>query len=92
MKRLLIAAAIAASSIALSGCVTGFVRDLSPDAKKELALKFLERCGGTVNIGAGGATGQLGGGAHAEFQLTGVCPQPDAPRGAPGAGTFLDWQ
>jgi hypothetical protein len=80
MKRFAHLAALAAACLLTSGCVTGqVIRDLSPEAKKELALKFLERCGGTVNIGAGGASGQMGGAVHGEFQLTGTCPTPERP-------------
>lgn len=84
MRRFAIVAALAAASVLLSGCLTAaLVKDLPPEAKKELALKFLERCGGTVNISAGAASGQLGGAAHGDFQLTGTCPTPEPPRAAP---------
>ena len=80
MKRFAIVAALAVASLSLSGCITSqIVKDLTPEAKERLALKFFERCGGTVNIGAGGASGQLGGGVHGEFQLNGTCPTPTAP-------------
>lgn len=82
---------VAGVALCLSGCVTsGVVRDLTPEAKERLALKFLDRCGGTVNIGAGGASGQMGGAIHGEFTLTGTCPVPVAPLkdlGKPGTGT-----
>jgi hypothetical protein len=77
MKRYAHLAALAAACLLMSGCVTQVIRDLTPEAKEKLALKFLERCGGTVNIGAGGASGQMGGAVHGEFQLTGTCPGPE---------------
>ena len=64
-------------SLSLSGCITSqVIRDLSPEAKAALAQKFMDRCGGTVQIGANGGTGQMGGGFTANFQLTGSCPEP----------------
>lgn len=84
MKNVLRLGLVAAAGLALSGCLTAsVVKDLTPEAKKELALKFLDRCGGTVNIGAGGGSGQIGGGFQANFQLTGTCPTPEAPRIVP---------
>jgi hypothetical protein len=75
LARLAIAAAAAVS---LSGCITaGIVKDLPPDAKRDIVLKVLERCGGSVNFNAGGASGQLGGGANASFQIIGTCPVPE---------------
>lgn len=66
--------------VALSGCITsGIVKDLSPEAKQAIAMKILDRCGGTVNFTAGGGSGQMGGGVNANFQLMGTCPVPEAP-------------
>lgn len=71
--------ALALAALPLSGCITSqVVKDLTPEAKAALAQKFMERCGGTVQIGANGGTGQLGGGFTANFQLTGTCPVPEA--------------
>lgn len=82
--KIALAAALAASSLALSGCITSaVVRDLSPEAKRDLAMKFIERCGGTVSIGATGSAGQLGGAVAGDFRITGTCPTPEQAQAAP---------
>jgi hypothetical protein len=78
IKRLAVAGASLAVAASLSGCITaGIVKDLPPEAKRDIVLKVLERCGGSVNFNAGGASGQLGGGANASFQIIGTCPVPE---------------
>lgn len=81
MVRLLVRVALLAALAApLGGCLTsGLVKDMPPEAKRDIALKVLERCGGSVNFNAGGASGQLGGGVNASFQIIGTCPVPEAP-------------
>ena len=70
-------------ALGLTGCATLFAKtvlqDISPEAKGEIAKLFIQRCGGTVNIGATGATGQLGGAISADYRLAGTCPVPEAP-------------
>lgn len=79
-RKILTVAAVAVAALMMSGCVTSqLVKDLSPEAKEKLAMKFIERCGGTVNISAGGASGQMGGAVHGEFNITGTCPTPQLP-------------
>lgn len=79
-----LAASLAVALLALpaAGCGTtaAFAKDLTPEVKAEIARAFIENCKGTVNITAGGATGQLGGGFQANFQLSGTCDGKPVPQ------------
>lgn len=86
MRTLATLGALIGAALMLSGCITsGLVKDLPPEAKRDLALKFIERCGGTVSIGATGSAGQLGGAVTGDFRLTGTCPTPEPAKAAPPA-------
>ncbi len=74
-RHLLLALACASS---LSACATG--SKLTGDQQLELIRRLGEYgCGGSIQIGASGATGQLGGGASANFNFTGECPKRTPP-------------
>lgn len=61
-----------AAAVALGGC--GHVSKLSPGEAVGLVQAFAAAgCKGDVHVAVGGATGQLGGGAHAEVTANGQC-------------------
>ncbi|HET6971294.1 MAG TPA: hypothetical protein VFH92_09225 [Phenylobacterium sp.] len=84
----LLAAACLVAALPLSGCATGLAR-MTPEQQVNLVNAFAKAgCSGTVHVSAGGATGQLGGGAHAEVGLDGSChpasvPAADPPKDQP---------
>lgn len=81
MKRIVFIATLAAASAGMVGCATltgKLVQDLTPDQKAAILTTFINRCGGYVNAGATGGTGQMGGGFTADFRIQGSCPVPGA--------------
>jgi DNA-binding transcriptional regulator LsrR (DeoR family) len=70
MKTTLLAGCALASALALSGC--GTIGTAEPPS---VTIKALAEagCAGSFVISFGGATGQLGGGVHADNTFTGAC-------------------
>lgn len=70
------------AALALSGCMTG--GKLTPEVAHQLITDFHSAgCGGSVDLKAGAATGQLGGEGHISLDLRGECPVGDAPKVVP---------
>lgn len=90
MRKIVSLAAVVAAGIALSGCLsTTLVKDMTAEQKGHLVDTFIQNCSGTVQFGARGATGQMGGSASAEVNLNGACGQlqgKSTAQAAPAAG------
>jgi hypothetical protein len=80
LKKMLLAAAVAALSLAQGGCALSAVADkLTPEDAGELARSLAARCGGSFKVYAGADTGQLGGTARASLEVDANCPPPSSP-------------
>jgi hypothetical protein len=72
-----------ASAFALSACATGDSVARLQAARAIIQELHTARCGGSFDLDAGAATGQLGGGAHFDLDIEAECPVGDAPAPVP---------
>ena len=90
-NRILAFIGVVIMAVPLSGCITS---KITPEQQINLINAFSDAgCKGTVHVSTGGATGQLGGGFHAEASLDGSCDpmdrimaKPDPMDNPPGEG------
>lgn len=83
MKKLALAAALAAVALMQGACVTPMAKKLSPEDAGQIAKDLVARCGGRFKVFAGADTGQLGGTARASVEVDANCPVPKTPPPAP---------
>lgn len=73
---------VAILALSLSGCMTA--SKLTPETAHQLMSDFHNAgCGGSVDLNAGAAAGQLGGEGHITLSLHGECPVGDKPAVVP---------
>jgi hypothetical protein len=74
--RSVIIVGVCASALALSAC-----QHVTPEQQVNMINAFANAgCKGTITASAGGATGQLGGGFHADVGVSGSCDPANAPK------------
>lgn len=84
MKTLLCAGALALASVSVSGCAG--VMNATPEQQATLVTALAKAgCKGSLTISVGGATGQLGGGFHADNTFNGSCDPANVPNSNPAA-------